>query len=840
MSGTDDSSDGGTGLGQDCLRHLGWAGMQAAFQSRLVSPIARDSRLTLSEDLDSARRALAEVDGFEWLVRADTEAAGTDETHASRLSARLRELEDLRESMEVARGGGQLSVPELFGVHELLSAVSAANALLRVGEPEQERHRASVATLREGLGELEPLPDLLATLARAIERDATTGEPVLADAASPELKAARKQLKDRRRELVRRAESLLRRSDYTEALQDAFWTEREGRVVLPFRSGGLGSVRNGIIHASSGSGQTTYVEPPELVEDNNAVRGAQLRVSAEERRIMVELSRHAGEHAAVVVANQAALEHLDRVRARLLLGDAYGGQTPRLEPGEREGELSLPEARHPLMMLDGVEVVPNDLAVTRGRALVVTGPNAGGKTVALKTIGLCVLMARAGLRLPTVRPAKVPLFRHIVTDVGDDQSIHANLSTFSAHLGHLREAVSWAEQDGAATLVLLDEIAVGTDPEQGAALGEAILVHLVRHGATVVVTTHYERLKLLATRDDVGDRFENASVGFDVENMRPTFEIRLGMPGSSSALVVARRLGLSEEVLGEAERLLGDEGLKVDVLLREIESERERLATAREKLEKEERRLAHNRREVERREKKALDGARSRKHKAFEAAASELRELESELKDRRKQLRKHGAESLPERSEYVGDSRERVEQHRENERPAGGEAPTELIVGQRVLVPSMDSEGEVLAIKGDRITVQLPQLKTTLKRHQVRAAAPPKKTARKRGVAEPIYSFDSDAGKHFGADAKPVDPGPDDVLDLRGTRFEDAAEEVERGLSSAIERDRDVLVIKHGHGSGELRRAVRQHLERLDYVKRHRAGLSREGGDAVTVVWMEA
>lgn len=844
----------------EAKRHLGWPALQAQLGSRLLTDLAKSRAQAshdsgLAADVDGASRRLAELDGLEWLLRADGDAPSTsaDGSWAGRLAASLGQLEDLDESLEVARSGGQLSVVELVGVRESLAAAAAADGLARVADPGENDTptvHAGVATLRASLARLEPDPPLLATLERAIDRDPSSGEPRLADAASPELASARRAATDRRQRLVKRAESLLRRPEYAGALMDDFWTEREGRVVLPFRSGGLGAVRSGIIHASSGTGQTTYVEPAELVEDNNGVREAQMRVATEERRILAELSRRVGSGATLLAANQRALIELDRVRARLLLSDAIGGLRPELEEPDVGAQLSLPGARHPLMLLDGVEVVPNDLAVGRGQALVITGPNAGGKTVALKTIGLCVLMARAGLRLPTERPARVPLYRHIVTDVGDDQSIAANLSTFSAHIGHLRQAVADAESDGAATLVLLDEIAVGTDPEQGAALAESILLHLVRHGATVVVTTHYERLKLLASQPDTASMFENAAVGFDVANMRPTFRISLGMPGASSALVVARRLGLSAAVLDHAQSLLSDERLEVDVLLREIEAERVRLAQARERLDEETRRLARTRGEVERREKRALEGAKSRKAKALDAATDELRALEGELKIRRKQLRKHGADSLPERDAYVGDARVRIEDHRDAERP-DGRAPARLEVGQRVELPTLGQSGEVVTIKGDRVTVQLAKLRTTVGREEVRASADPPRgelrdesgrarpTTRRRS-AEPIYSFGSDAPKHFGADAKPVDPGIDDTIDVRGTRIEDLADALEPALADAIARDRDVVVVKHGHGSGQLRKAVRDQLARLTYVRRHRPGLPPEGGDAVTVVWIEA
>lgn len=832
------NEEGLPGIGASCLRHLGWERLQERLEERLISAVSRAAPvLQLAQAIDEARARLWELDGLEWVLERDTSASEADAPLAHAVTNGLRDLEDLTATLSGLGRGAQLSIEELVAVRILLETTDALERLLRIEEPGEGAARG-LGALRGRLDGLSPSPDLLARLERSIAFDDISGAPMLSDDASPELKGARKQRDERKRGLVRAAESLVKRSSYVEALQDSFWTERDGRVVLPFRSGGLGSVRQGIIHGSSGSGQTMFVEPPELVQDNNALRSAQLRVAAEERRILAELSREIAAQATQLTESQLAAAEFDRIRARLLLCRAVDGLTPQLTTPEESASLSLPGARHPLMLLDDVDVVPNDLRCEQGAALVVTGPNAGGKTVALKTVGIAVLMARAGLRVPTAEAGSIPFFRNVVTDVGDDQSIAANLSTFSAHVGHLRQAIADAEHDGPGTLVLLDEIAVGTDPEQGAALAEAVLLHLIGAGATVVVTTHYERLKLLASHDELGSRFHNAAVGFDVEQVRPTFEVSMGLPGSSSAITVARRLGLTESVLRHAESLLGDESLRVEVLLRELEAERSSLAAARAELERQVDEVSRKYRDVERREKRTLEGAKSRKQKAFESAASELRDLEAELKDKRKRLRRHGAEALPERGEYVGDAGERLGRHRESERLEGS-ALTEVVVGQRVLLPALGSEGTVEAIKGDRATVQLPTVKTTVKLEDLRPAAAASKAKPKRGSAEPIYSFKSRAGQHFGSDAKPVDPGIDGTIDLRGTRFDAAPGELEDALSVALERDREVVVIQHGHGSGELRRGIREHLSRLSYVERHRPGLPAEGGDAVTVVWIK-
>ncbi len=907
----------------DALRHLGWIDLCRRLSDQLSMELARQALLDELEaieavlggetpegiaehrsagvaaalrrlpsirpldDLHDARARLRELDGISLLWQLESQAGASGQVRRS-----LRELEDLDATLEAARRGSALAVVELVGVAELCRAAGVVGALLRAADEQEarlhEEDARGLAAMRARLrqaslsehadtdeGETTPvlveLPDLLGLLDRSIDRDSE--EPRIADAASPELAAARKHARTCKQRLLAKADRLLRGSELSEALRDRYWTEREGRIVLPIRSDALGVVRGqgAIIHGASGSGNTFFVEPGSLIEDNNALREAESRALDEERKVRRELTRRVAERVEVLAGMQRALVELDRMQARALLSEQLGGVTPELvddvvpaaEPGPADVErgIELRTARHPLMLLDGVDVVPSDLVLARGHALVISGPNAGGKTVSLKTLGLCALMAAAGLRLPCRGRPRMPLFRHVITDVGDDQSIAANLSTFSAHIHHVRQAVHFAEHEGAATLVLLDEIAVGTDPEQGAALAEAILLHLVEAGATVIVTTHYDRLKLLATRKREGDqpaprgagRFHNAAVGFDIQRMRPTFRLTLGVPGSSSAIAVARRLGLVEPILHTAERLLDHEGLKVDELLRQIDAERQSLVRTRERLEKDKQRLAVRDKELREREKKALEGMRSRKVKAYAAAAEQLQALERELKQKRKELRRAEparVDELPTRDQITAEARDTLAQHREadeHERERDKQpAPERLAVGMRVKVLSVGQEGEVVALSGKKVTVQLPMSRTTVKLEDL-ARVEPTSTAPKLKVkpskAAPILDFSAtierQAAAHFGAEAVPVKPGFDNVCDVRGQRYEDAQQRVEDFVAQAIARDQDVILIRHGVGSGALRSAVREVLGRLRSVRTFRAGLSPEGGEAVTVAWIE-
>ncbi len=848
-------------------------------------------------DAGSAQRALDELDGLELVLAHEVE-----EAPESTLRAGLAQLEDLDESVAIAVGGAPLSVVELIGVAELCRVVSALAGLMdgvQVGlergakgdrrETGDERELSSGSRNERGFEALRrllcgtrerlpELPELLRALDRAIDRSPRGGgEPRISSAASEALAAARKQVRSSRQALLAKAERSLRTQSFAECLRDGYWTERDGRVVFPIRSDALGKVRQrgAIIHGSSGSGHTFFVEPGHLVEDNNALREAELNAAEEERKVMRRLSAEVAEHAQALRTMQAACVQFDLCAAKLALGARYSAITPELtgrssDGGSGQGEhapIELRAARHPLMLIDGIDVVPNDLLLARGHGLVVSGPNAGGKTVALKTMGLCALMAAAGLRLPCRGRARLPVFRRVVTDVGDDQSIIANLSTFSAHIGHVLEALRQAERDGAGTLVLLDEVAVGTDPEQGAALAEAILTELVTLGATLVVTTHYDRLKLLATRSsEQGGRgagkFHNAAVGFDIQRMRPTFRLSLGVPGSSSALAVAERLGMPKSVLAEAQATLGDEGVKVDELLREIEAERASLGRARELLERELAGLERRDSEVRTRERRVLDGVRSHRAKAYVAATDELRALERELKHRRRGLRDSRPErvsQLPTRAQISADARTALARHRaqtdaETEAQRGADERLDartLELGDEVRVRSMKQEGVIVALSGasrgrpaKRVTVQLQLMRTTVKPADLEPVRPQRSGPRvKRGKSTPVFNFKAvvtaQAARHFGDSPMVIETSVDNSCDVRGERFEDAQDRVADFVAQAMARDQDVILIRHGHGAGALRKAVRECLSRSPNVRKQRPGLAKEGGDAVTVAWVE-
>ncbi|MEN9785147.1 MAG: hypothetical protein RLZZ299_411, partial [Pseudomonadota bacterium] len=430
----------------------------------------------------------------------------------------------------------------------------------------------------------------------------------------PELGILRRRIEQLRERIRSTLEEIVRGHEWGEALQDRFVSERDGRFVVPVKMGARRGL--GIVHGVSGSGETAFVEPTAVVELHNELKETEGALARAERRILADLSRDVGRRAPALVAALGAATRLDLAVARAALGRKLDGSTPTVG---LEGVVALTRARHPVLVLQGVPVVGNDLRLSASRpGLVLTGPNAGGKTVALKTLGVCALMVRAAIPIPADPGSRCDLFDPILADVGDQQSVAEGLSTFSAHVGLLKAALA-ASRHGA--LVLLDEVAVGTDPAQGAALARAVLEAVVERGARVVATTHYPELKTLA---DADVRFVVAAA--QVEGGRPTYRLEMGEAGASYALTMAARLGLDPDVLARAHTLL-DEGQRA------LADTLERLHAARAELSETRTRLATELREVE---------ARSATLARAEAklAAEGRRAMEAEVAAHRERLRR--------------------------------------------------------------------------------------------------------------------------------------------------------------------------------------------------------
>jgi len=786
------------------LHDLSWDEVVSAVASRCRGPLAeRLDELPLAERYEDARAALVEVAEARRLIALDDPLP-------------LDGIREVGASLDRLERAGGLDGTELRAIASTLGAARVLRRFLT-------RRNAEAPTLRVACGTDATLDDLQEELTRAIEPDGN-----LSDSASPELGRLRTEVANLRARIVARLEQLLIK--HADIVQDRFHTLREGRYVVPIRTDAHEKLP-GIVHGTSGSGATVFVEPRAVVNQGNRLKMAQGELEREVARILGILCERVSDRLPEVRAAVAALDRADLRNAAARLAEDLNGTVPALV---REARLELKEARHPLLMLDGVDVVPNDLAVAAGKALVLSGPNAGGKTVSLKVLGLAALMARAGLPVAAADESVVGFIEPVLTDIGDEQSIQKNLSTFSAHVTNLVRII---EAAGTGALVLLDEIATGTDPNEGAALACALVDALCRSGAAVAVTTHYEALKAMAVEDP---RLRNASVGFDVAQMQPTFEVRVDVPGSSSALRVAARFGMPEDILATARGQLSEQSRTFDSLVRQLEDRFESLERERAEVREA---LAEAQRVKEKAEADRAK-ARARDDKKVGAEAekvmSQLREARKELKEARRILRReqaHDEESLREIRAHL----DRVEGAASEPAssatpeptfaPGDGIAPEALSVGDRVYVPRLKTEVVVAdpPSKG-RVRVASGPVKLWVQVAELQRVDAPRPEASPKPKAAPAPA------------PKPARPRDlDNTLDVRGMRVDDALSMTESFLDTMFGRSEPIGYILHGVGSGALRDAIRTHLDAHagHYVDKLRGGTSEEGGDRLTVVYLK-
>lgn len=826
----DSSVEPGQGLGDPCppktRSDLEWDRILEALAARCSSSAGkqRARALPFGETHAEVRRALAEV----------REAVRLDEEGEPLPAAVLPEV---GAGLERARIGATLANEEL---RALITCLGAARGLRRYLYARRLR-----APALDAASPLDPsLDDLERDLAVCFDPDGS-----LSDRASPRLKELREERKASRDRLVRRLEELIRKHE--DILQDRFWTERDGRYVLPVRSDAHERFP-GIVHATSSSGATLFVEPRVLVEMGNRQKMLDAQVSREEQVVYAELSARVAEYVAQIGAAVEALAHADVRAAAAKLTRDLGLMFPEVVEGDEESfTVELLGARHPLLVLDGVSVVPSDLAVAGGRAMVISGPNAGGKTVALKTLGLAALMLRAGLPIPAKEGSRLSVVRVVLTDVGDDQNLSKNLSTFSAHVKNLAAIL-----DGTMprSLVLLDELAGGTDPREGEALAAAVLDSLCARGGAVACTTHYEGLKALALGDA---RFVNASVGFELATMSPTFRLIVGVPGASSALAVARRFGIPETVLGRAARFLSRETVTFDEMVEKLGRERSALELAREDALREAAALRGKQRALDAEIARLASRERAALSKEGEALLASIKRAREELRLAQGRLRgsKLTEDDVRAAARAIDAVAHKTSIGGELEvRPASEPAdrpaldPAEIRAGMRVYVPRLRAEAEVVEVLGGgQLRVAAGPLKLSTSAAEVRAVAPAAPKGRDKGVAPGADAKARrgrgpapGAGAPFDAAADPDVPiqTSDNTVDLRGLRAHEAIAMAEQFLDRTLSAGRKVAFLVHGHGTGALRDAVREALKESGYVARMRPGEHAEGGDGVTVVWL--
>lgn len=730
----------------------------------------------------------------------------------------VQAVPDLAELLERVSRGGEAAGEELVAVRRVLGVARGLRALAH-------RFKATHPALCRALMTSGHLDTLLVEYERCFEQDGS-----LTDAASSALRELRERVQSHRAELRRRIGALM--AAHQDVLQDQFWTERDGRFVLPVRSDSHGRI-DGLVLGSSASGSTLYVEPRELTPLANRMRVAAADVEREEARLLSVLTgklRHLCSEVGEAFEATVEADMLAAIARWALLAEARP-----FEPLE-EPVLDARVLRHPLLIDGERKVIPNDVPLGAGTALVISGPNAGGKTVALKSAGLAALLVRTGLPVPADERSRFGWFDLVLADVGDAQSLAKSLSTFSAHVAQLAALLELA---GRGALVLLDEVAGGTDPEEGGALAASVLEELVARGAAVAVTTHYERLKeLAATRTG----FRNASVGFDLTRLLPSFRLVLDLPGPSSALAVARRFGVPARVIEQARDLLPKSTLEREALISKLKDDLLAATAAREATEDDARKMRAARLEFEKELEQERERERARLSKQSVELVQAVRSARAVLERAGKRLESDKLDSAALRElerEVSGAAKVSAvgsALHAATRKsPPPGEAPLDpatLVPGARVFLTKLQQYGEV---------VEPPSRGSVRVRAGVFTLAVPVEELRRA----PPGAVDANKSKPRKVRLPEPEPAAvfmrnsDNTLDLRGERVEDALGAVDVFIERMLRDGESAGYVLHGHGTGALKLAVRSHLNAHRMVERAEPANREDGGDALTLVHLK-
>lgn len=665
------------------------------------------------------------------------------------------------------------------------------------------------------------------------------------DSASVKLADIRRNLRIAHDRLMSRLQKYVTDSKTVSMLQESIITQRDGRYVIPLRAEFKGKIK-AIVHDQSSSGATLFVEPLPIVEANNEIRELQLAERDEERRILAEVSALVGAHASELKYGIENLAVLDLAFAKAKYADDLRASEPLLkEPskvkgdalssskGQKSGDLRpstfdlmLLQARHPL--LDSDTVVPIDVDPREGtRAIVITGPNTGGKTVSLKTVGLLVVMAQSGLHISAQSGSELPFFKSVYADIGDEQSIEQSLSTFSGHITNIIRILKVIDHR---SLVIFDELGSGTDPQEGAAIARAILSHLLEVGCMTLVATHYPELKTFAHSTD---GVVNASLEFDIKTLRPTYKLTIGLPGRSNALAIAQKLGLPQSIIESARAEINPLDLRADKLLDDIRKERNRTSREREKLEKQRARLEAQNADLAKRLEKIEDERRETIAKARAEGELEVAILKRNIDSLKSQLKKASQpltaiKAIEEKMEKM---EEKVEQPVERQMSKVEVQTGAVKLGEKVTVSTLNADGVVTALGESDAEVQIGTIRVRAKmsdliRKSTGEAVESKVKSQKPSDLRPA-TLDSKKS-----------PGME--VDLRGLMSEDALDKMERYLEQAYLAGLPWVRIIHGKGTGKLRQAVRDALRGHSYVKSFEEGGQTEGGEGVTVAKLNA
>lgn len=730
-------------------------------------------------------------------------------------------VDDIKPHLIRASKGAMLSGSELAAVMSFVKAAHRWPKFFR------NRDHFELYPLLAGLtSKLKICDQLDALLEQSIDPEGN-----ILDTASAQLSSLRRKKQSLQNKIREKLDEYIRSAHYRRYLQDALVTIRGGRYVLPFKQAYRHNVQ-GVVHDQSSSGATVFIEPLPVVEMQNSVTALQSQEDEEIERILFQLSSRVSAAELELMQNRKIYAELDLVLARGRLSLQIGGKEPRLLdrkelPDEQSDQASikLDSAVHPL--LSG-EKVP--LSVEMGgdvQTLVVTGPNTGGKTVSLKTIGLLAIMAQCGLHVPAGKDTKLIVFEKIRADIGDEQSIVQSLSTFS---GHMKNIISIVEESGPGSLVLFDELGAGTDPSEGSALAMAILEELTRNQALTVATTHINELKLFA---QMQEKMQNAAMEFDLDTLAPTYRLLQGVPGQSNAFHIAGQLGLSEHVLDKAKSFMHRSHDQVESIIASLVEDQQRFSRDSRQAELEKHKaellmteLLEERNLLRARKEDILKEAREEARQIVRRAKNTTDELIKELRS----IKSEGAEQPVARAEQVRTQLNELRRENESEEEFEAESldQEELSIGQTVYIRSLKQKGEVISFSNDEVQVQAGSIKVNLPVHEL---------SKVEGQDQEKSSRSEKGSSSYSIQNMPSFSGS---LDLRGLNLEEAMPLVDKLLDNALWAGLNQVDLIHGKGTGKLKKGLRDYLKEHKLVSSFRSGEASEGGEGVTVVELKS
>lgn len=722
-------------------------------------------------------------------------------------------IEDINRELKLAEIGGTLSPANLLKVADMLRCSRNLKAYLKEAKSEGITNYPIIQELIDNLRVFKDIEDEI--------ENAIINEDEISDNASPTLRNIRRQIVSKNDAIRDRLNSIINSEKYRRYLQDTIITVREGRFVVPIKQENKRHFK-GIIHDQSSSGATIFVEPLAVVELNNELRELHIKERKEIERILKELTGLVKEKAEYIRNNQKILQRLDYIFAKGKYALEIDGTEPLLN---KEGYIDIKKGRHPL--LDPKTVVPIDIYLGKDfNTLVITGPNTGGKTVTLKTVGLLTLMAQAGLFIPANSDSQIAVFDKVFADIGDEQSIEQSLSTFSSHMTNIVNIFKELEQN---SLVLFDELGAGTDPTEGAALAMSILDYLLKKNIRTVATTHYSQLKIYAlTTEGV----KNASVEFDVETLSPTYRLLIGVPGKSNAFEISSRLGLPNHIIDYARSLVSKESVEFEGILKAIDKDRkiaeenraeaEKLKAEVEKLKIE---LEKEKEKAKERREKIITEAKEEARKILRTAKEEADGIIKELKEISQQIEKDRIRELQRAQDKLRGSLSEIESSLAEDilNVKADEKIKDLKVGETVYILSLQQKGTVLELPDEEgnVLVQVGIMKVKVHISTLKRAKASEEEKAQTSTKKIIKSKASNIKNE---------------IDLRGKTLDEAMLELDKYIDDAFIAGIKQAYIIHGKGTGVLREGIRAYIKKHRHVKSFRTGNYNEGGTGVTVI----